>query len=160
MTSRLARKQGNLQLCENLIKEEILLCRGNHDSGASSLPDAVASIATLNGILQPSHLLKIERQSAKLLNANSDHSGAIDLLSSSVSHFLSHGNWKRMQEGCEMNARSLLTLVQWLQAEPKLLGRSLTQMYDENPPLLSLNLKQMVAWGDQAKSDSFGMDTG
>ena len=75
-------------------------------------------------------MMRVERESAKLLNALSQPRLALEVLSNSVASCLTfsenpaeNGLIKRTKRACgELCSRSLMTLTKWLQADGKLVG--------------------------------------
>ncbi|KAL8580399.1 hypothetical protein ACOMHN_020876 [Nucella lapillus] len=128
----LARKQTNFQLAENLLTQQTLslLSQPGEDkhSAQNDLPSLISSLKGRDS-LELLEVMRVERESAKLLYALNQSRKALDILSSSVASYLTLGGKStlngvvRPRSSCEeLCSRSLMTLTKWLQADSKLLG--------------------------------------
>ncbi|XP_076458807.1 serine/threonine-protein kinase SMG1-like [Babylonia areolata] len=128
----LARKQTNFQLAENLLTHQTLcLLSQPEEDGRAGQGDLPSLISSLKGCdsLETLEVMRVERESAKLLYALNQPRKALDILSSSVAACLTSGKStlngvvKPSRASCgELCSRSLMTLTKWLQADSKLLG--------------------------------------
>lgn len=129
----LARKQTNFQLAENLLTCQMLRLLSQPEEDAHSrqndLPSLISSLKGCDS-LEMLEVMRVERESAKLLYALSQPRKALDILSSSVASYLTLGGKSTLngvvrpsRSSCEeLCSRSLMTLTKWLQADSKLLG--------------------------------------
>ncbi len=162
-TSRLARKTNNFHLAEQLLMEEAgAAIRGQPENGkigpADSLMVALAGVRISNGTVDQLKLLKMERETAKLLQCKGQNREAIETMSTSIvahaklnAQTISAIQNRELHATCtELNSRSLVTLVQWLQADYKNLGVLTSQLKvigqgdDTNATYLVRNLKLLV----------------
>ena len=138
MAVRHSRRHGNYNLCKKLLLDQMEVISASSVSreaeGSISTSDILNSLTNINGldlfnypqIIQSK--MQIERQSAKLLHEQGETSNAIKTFCSSISYSMEFMRsvtgtpQKILSSLCEMNARSLVTLVSWLQTDNKLLG--------------------------------------
>ena len=91
---------------------------------------SLTSLLECRDSLELLDVMRVERESAKLLNALSQPRLALEVLSNSVASCLTfsenpaeNGLIKRTKRACgELCSRSLMTLTKWLQADGKLVG--------------------------------------
>ena len=118
---RLARKQGNLSHAKELIQRKIgELC--NEDVPFDiNLTDACEKINS-SGEIDPFEKLRINRELAKWHTSRGQPSVGIDQLSATVVQFCqTQEGAATLRRGTELTARSLLTMVKWLQADSRLM---------------------------------------
>ena len=135
-TVRIARRQHNLHLAEKLLVEEVCstVSAQSEDEGATcitSARSALSRIYTSNSAIERVKLLRIEREVAKLLHARGQHRDAIETLSTSIVNEatgLSAGVKDTVAVCQQLNTRSLLSLVQWLQLDHKNLSALASQL--------------------------------
>lgn len=131
----LARKQTNFKLAKDLLIHQIKLLSTpvDDESPAVNCGDLLPSLTSLlkcRDSLELLDVMRVERESAKLLNALSQPRLAMEVLSNSVASCLTfsekpaeNGMIKRTKQACgELCSRSLMTLTKWLQADGKLVG--------------------------------------
>ncbi|CAH1794898.1 unnamed protein product [Owenia fusiformis] len=136
----LARKQHNFKLAHKLLMQQINSSfYGQVENGRVNQSDpiisALSTINTSTVITEQRNMLKIERESAKLLHATSNQKEAVETISKSIlTHLTIKPDELSMSEKndesicSEMNARSILTLVKWLQGDNKYLTSLASQM--------------------------------
>ena len=135
-TVRIARRQHNLHLAEKLLIEEVCstVSAQSEDEGATGITSArsaLSRIYTSNSAIERVKLLRIEREVAKLLHARGQHRDAIETLSTSIVNEatgLSAGAKDTVAVCQQLNTRSLLSLVQWLQLDHKNLSALASQL--------------------------------
>ncbi|XP_070580922.1 serine/threonine-protein kinase SMG1-like [Ptychodera flava] len=135
-TARLARKQGNYQLAQKLLLDQLSLIDTNGDTFDSStgleinasegaVTPLLTALSTLHHQGHDAHsVLQVERESAKLLNCMGSSVESIETLSTSIvknSSLLDSGIHDSGLIGSkgDLTARSLLSLVKWIQADWK-----------------------------------------
>ena len=131
----LSRKQTNFQLAEDLLIRQITLLSSSDDDDGGAPPhsDLLPSLTFLlkrRDSLELLDVMRVERESAKLLYALNQPRTALDILSSSVAMCLSvtdnpavNGVIRQTRQSCgELCSRSLMTLTKWLQADSKVLS--------------------------------------
>ncbi|CAL1541344.1 unnamed protein product [Lymnaea stagnalis] len=126
-----ARKQLNVATAE-----EILLRQAGSilSTQPESLLTAMTSIRSraIAGCSMQKEMLKMQREGAKLLRTIGKQRSSLDVLAGSViaSSWPTDGtsSWTLETDCAQLNAKSLLTLVKWLQADPKLLSSLTTQI--------------------------------
>ncbi|XP_077980517.1 serine/threonine-protein kinase SMG1-like [Glandiceps talaboti] len=136
-TSKLARKQGNYQLSQKLILDQLSLLDtmqddlngagdelkgGTTENAMKPLLTALRTVSYEN--CNTFTALQIERESAKLLNSVGPSLDSLETLSNSIvrhSSLLDSGicDIGLLANKCELTARSLLSLVKWIQADWK-----------------------------------------
>lgn len=161
-TASLARKQHNHQLAERLLQQHMKSLLKNPENGKLPTQEGVLPALTslhtnnCNG-LSALDILKVEREYAKLLHSIGQHKEGLDVVSSSIAHFHEWGGDssnsntngigggatlsalqkikdKAQQGQCnELCARSLLTLVKWLQLDHKTLSNISSQLKNYIP---------------------------
>eukprot|EP00106_Octopus_bimaculoides_P021655 XP_014789097.1 PREDICTED: serine/threonine-protein kinase SMG1-like isoform X1 [Octopus bimaculoides] len=160
-TASLARKQHNHKLAERLLQQHIRSLTKNPENGKLPMSDgvlpALVNLHANSSGLSILDILKVEREYAKLLHSTGQNKEALDVVSSSIAHFHEWGSDNcnntasgltgesmvvsalqkikdRAQQGqCrELCARSLLTLVKWLQLDHKTLASISSQL--KSPP--------------------------
>ncbi|XP_041362847.1 serine/threonine-protein kinase SMG1-like [Gigantopelta aegis] len=134
----LSRKQQNFELAEDLLIKQVTTLMKNHvENGWINAPNdlvpALSSLRAANGGIDQYDVLKIERESAKLLHDISQYKDSIEVLSNSIVSSLLLGDLHKVKKtsatGCgELCAQSLVTLVKWLQTDQKLLGNITSQV--------------------------------
>ncbi|XP_077868684.1 serine/threonine-protein kinase SMG1-like [Saccoglossus kowalevskii] len=130
---RLARKQGNIQLAQDLLMDKFSQLNGNEetdiefgvegeDAGNSTNPMLTAlSTVFKKGIIDV-QVQKLERETAKLLNSMGSISESQEVLSTCVvrhSSLLYSGVGELCLGKGELNAKSLLSLFKWIQGDWK-----------------------------------------
>lgn len=102
------------------------------------------------------HLLKIERNGAKLLKSMGQSADAIEVLAGSTCRFLDQdatGSFSMPKAlrsvCCDLNARSLVSLVQWLQVDYKNLGRVVGQMKTDEENGLATTVRKLLFWENE-----------
>ncbi|XP_048245963.1 serine/threonine-protein kinase SMG1-like isoform X1 [Haliotis rufescens] len=135
--SSLSRKQHSYELAEDLlVRQVITLMRNSNENGRITFPNdlvpALASLRSCNGSLNQMEVMKVERESAKLLHSISQPKDAIEVMSSSIMGNILLGDTaqkKPVVGSCaELCSRSLVTLVKWMQGDQKLLGSVAAQV--------------------------------
>lgn len=141
-TARLARKQQNYRLAETQLVDEVLnsLSVQPENDGLDHIEHITAALAkvyTCNGTMDQVKLINIEREGAKLIHSKGQCREAIETLAVSiVGHAqnnaattpISVQSKDIVQKTSELNARSLLSLVQWLQQDYKHLAMLASQV--------------------------------
>ncbi|XP_064619648.1 serine/threonine-protein kinase SMG1-like isoform X2 [Lineus longissimus] len=126
---RLVRKQKNFDLAERLLIKE-MQANTTAKNGLVNEPllKALNNLQDSQSSLGHLELLKIEREASKLLLAVSQPGDAQEMMSKSAVHFASTEPkpYEAYLVG-DLNARSLLTLVKWLQADHKALSMYVSQ---------------------------------
>ncbi|KAL4241086.1 Serine/threonine-protein kinase smg1 [Mactra antiquata] len=117
-TASLARKQQNYSLSEKLLLD--LTSNMLNGENVVSLQAGLKDLYSVNGP-KKQDILKIGRESAKLLHCISDQHEAMSVLCNSLIDFSSGENTKT-DLCCELSSRSLLTLVKWFQVDHKFLS--------------------------------------
>ncbi|KAI8501131.1 Serine/threonine-protein kinase smg1 [Branchiostoma belcheri] len=136
-TLRLARKQANFQLAQKVLLDHVDLLQGQAQENATMVPtqvysqtrtgpqtilNALSTVESVPVLTNPLRL-KLERESAKILQTMGHSSEAWETLSSCVATYgplaLDKPPTKTARETGELVSRSLLTLVKWLQADWK-----------------------------------------
>lgn len=118
------------------MRQVITLMRNSNENGRITFPNdlvpALASLRSCNGSLNQMEVMKVERESAKLLHSISQPKDAIEVMSSSIMGNILLGDTaqkKPVVGSCaELCSRSLVTLVKWLQGDQKLLGSVAAQV--------------------------------
>lgn len=106
----------------------------SEDEGSTSITSVCAALSrvyTSNSAIERMKLLRIEREVAKLLHARGQHRDAIETLSTSIVNEANGvtGTSKETVALCqELNTRSLLSLIQWLQVDHKNLSVLASQL--------------------------------
>ena len=134
----LSRKQQNYELAEDLLLKQVTtLMKNQVENGRINAPNdlvpALSSLRAANGGIDQYDILKIERESAKLLHDISQYKDSVEVLSNSIVSSLLLGDLHKVKKpsaiGCgELCARSLVTLVKWLQMDQKLLANVTSQV--------------------------------
>ena len=123
---RLARQQGNLNHANNLIKRQILELTGEMDGPVEAL--------TSSTDIKPIEKLRILRELAKLYSSKGQSAAAVDLLSASVVNYCQSQQGAKtagpLKSGSELAARSLLTMVKWMQGESRLMQAIWSSEYE------------------------------
>uniref|UniRef100_A0A2C9LZC5 non-specific serine/threonine protein kinase n=1 Tax=Biomphalaria glabrata TaxID=6526 RepID=A0A2C9LZC5_BIOGL len=120
-----ARKQLNVATAEDILLKQ---AGSVLNTQPESLMTAMTSIRsmTIAGCSMQKEMLMLQREGAKLLRTMGKQRSSLDVLAGSViaSSWPSSGtsNWTLDLDCTQLNAKSLLTLVKWLQADPKLLS--------------------------------------
>lgn len=138
-TTSLARKQSNFNLAEELLLRQICtMTKDSTENGRMSTTEAL--LPALTGLRSPDRassqldILKVEREGAKLLHSIGQTKDSINVLSSSVVGYICSDlqvdtKDKTYLANCsELSARSLLTLVKWLQIDHKMLVNAASQL--------------------------------
>lgn len=116
---RLARREGNLKHAHYLIQKHILSLTGDSEG--------TDPIEELNTSTHISHIekLRIMRELAKLYTSRGQAAPAIELLSGSVVSYCQTQKGAKtsggLGSGSELSARSLLSIVKWMQADSRLM---------------------------------------
>lgn len=155
--SNLARKQENYILAEKLLLQQInLLSDGGLENGRQLKQDAILPSLTRlrgsNSSINQLDVLRVERTAAKLLQATGQLKDGIDIISNSiVGHVCSdlHKDFKDkslLLQCNELSARSLLTIVKWLQIDHKNLSSLTSQLRIEggDSSVLSHNIQLLL----------------
>ncbi|ESO84130.1 hypothetical protein LOTGIDRAFT_229624 [Lottia gigantea] len=121
-----ARKQGNFIAAEKLLIRQVTLLKGHSENGHPPTPK---NLIPALGSLRESYvggnqldILKIDRESCKLLNDLGETKASLDILSGTVINNMTSGKDQDPSmnyEVRELSSRSLLTLVKWLQVDSK-----------------------------------------
>jgi hypothetical protein len=127
---RLVRKQHNFDLAEHLLIKEMQANTANknglHDE---PLLKALNNLQDNQSAIGQVELLKIEREASKLLLAVSQPGDAQEMISKSAVHFATvEPKQYEAYFMYDLNSRSVLTLVKWLQADHKVLSSSVSQI--------------------------------
>ncbi|WAQ96320.1 SMG1-like protein [Mya arenaria] len=124
-TSSLARKQHNYSLAKSVLnKHAAILLEGRsevmkgHD--LDTLKVSLKELHEVNGASMVD-VLRLQREAAKLIHSTGDHRESVELLSGSVVGYVCSEK-VRSAVCSKLAARSLLTLVKWLQVDYKLLS--------------------------------------
>jgi len=122
---RLARKQGNLKHAKYLIHKQILNLTGAEDAGSEiKLTDAVEQLNASSRI-PAIEKLRVMRELSKMRNSQGQSTSGIDLLSLSLVNYCYSQKGVEstglLRSGNDLTARSLLTVVKWLQADSRLM---------------------------------------
>ncbi|XP_078611831.1 serine/threonine-protein kinase SMG1-like isoform X2 [Branchiostoma floridae x Branchiostoma japonicum] len=136
-TLRLARKQANYQLAQKVLLDHVDLLQGQAQDNATMVPtqvfsqtrtgpqtilNALSTVESVPVLTNPLRL-KLERESAKILQTMGHSSEAWETLSSCIATYgplaLDKPPTKTARETGELVSRSLLTLVKWLQTDWK-----------------------------------------
>ncbi len=133
---RLARREGNLKHAHYLIQRHILSLTGETEGA-----DAIEELNTSTHI---SHIekLRIMRELAKLYTSRGQSAPAIELLSSSVVNYcetqkgpMTSGG---LGSGSELTARSLHSIVKWMQADARIMQTAWSPEYEASSRLHNL----------------------
>ncbi len=133
---RLARQEGNLKHAHYLIQRHILSLIGDKDG--------VDAIDELNTSTHVSHIekLRIMRELAKLYTSRGQSAPAIELLSGSVVNYCQSQRGAKtsggLGSGSELSARSLLSIVKWMQSDSRLMQTAWTAEYESSSRLQHL----------------------
>lgn len=134
VAARLARKQGNIKLAESLLAKQLLLSegRGSTDGNLPSNGNAhlrlrqLSTSAHSGKVADPLSAVEILRESAKLKRVLGNSSDAADTLCTGIilaeKQVCTSQKTADVSKLSEISTRSVMTLVQWLLSEPKLLG--------------------------------------
>ena len=139
LAAKLARKQGNIKLAESLLAKQLFLSesKGSSDGKLPSISNANLRLRQLSSsvhtgkVADPLSAVEILRESAKLKRVLGHLADSVDTLCSSIilaerQHMTSQKTTD-LSKLSEVSARSVLTLVQWLLADPKLLNMTSTE---------------------------------
>ncbi|XP_059145931.1 serine/threonine-protein kinase SMG1-like [Physella acuta] len=139
----IARKQVNVATAEDILLRQATSILGTHPEDLITAMTSIRSMAKAGCTMQK-EMLKMQREGAKLLRTIGKQRSSLDVLAGSVVASIwsidDPSNWNQDQECAHLNAKSLLTLVKWLQADPKLLSSLTSQIpqvgvnNDSNPP--------------------------
>lgn len=144
-TASLARKQHNYNLAERLLLDQAgtLLHGQLEDLELDTLQIALKQLHTVSG-LKKLDILRIERESAKLLHSVGVQWESLDILSKSVVNYTCSDK-ARTALCSELCSRSLLTLVKWLQVDHKLLSSLAVKVgQGEGKNTVSQNIEQLL----------------
>ena len=142
VAARLARKQGNIKLAESLLAKQLLLSegKGSADGKLPNLGNAhlrlrqLSSSAHSGKVADPLSAVEILRESAKLKRVLGSSADAADTICTGIilaeRQYSSSQKTADLSKLSEVSTRSVLTLVQWLLAEPKLLSASASDADD------------------------------
>lgn len=123
---RLARQQGNLNHANYLIKRQILELTGETEGAIEALNSSTD--------IKPVEKLRIMRELAKLYTCKGQSGPAVDLLSASVVNYCQSQQGAKtsgpLRSGSELAARSLLTMVKWMQADSRLMQAIWSSEYE------------------------------
>ena len=135
--ANLARKQNNMGLAERLLVQEIIGSVGIEPE--TDIPNTVESamavlsdVQCTSGVKNSAHIIKLEREGAKLTHSKGQHRDGIEAMVLSILRHANVVSLKPSQHrelikvGGELNARSLVTLVQWMQSDHKYVNHSYT----------------------------------
>ena len=122
---RLARKQGNLKHAKYLIQRQILDLTGAEDKGGEiKLDDAIEQLNASSEITTIEKL-RMMRELSKLHTCLGQTSSGINLLSLSLVNYCHTQNGGRstlpLGSGNDLTARSLLTVLKWMQSDSRLM---------------------------------------
>lgn len=136
VAARLARKQGNIKLAESLLAKQLLLSEGkaSTDGRIFNIGNAhlrlrqLSSSAHSGKVADPLSAVEILRESAKLKRVLGNSADAADTLCTGIllaeRQYITSQKATDLSKLSQVSTRSVLTLVQWLLAEPKLLSSS------------------------------------
>ena len=142
LTARLARKQGNIMLAESLLGKQLLLSEGRGLSNGKfpSIGNVNLRLRQLTSSTQsckvtdPLSVVEILRESAKLKHVLGNSADAVDTICSGIilaeKQLSSSQKVADLSKLSEVSTRSVLALVQWLLAEPKLLDATTSDIDD------------------------------
>ncbi|CAC5378702.1 unnamed protein product [Mytilus coruscus] len=154
--SNLARKQENYVLAEKLLLQQInLLSDGGSENGRQLKQDAILPALTRlrgsNSSINQLDVLRVERTAAKLLQATGQLKDGIDIISNSIVGHVCSDLQKDVKDKSlllqcnELSARSLLTIVKWLQIDHKNLSSLTSQLRIEgDSSVLSHNIQLLL----------------
>jgi PI-3-kinase-related kinase SMG-1 len=145
-TASLARKQHNFNLAERLLLDQagtLLHGISENDSDIDTLQIALKQLYSVSS-LKKLDILRIERESAKLLHSVGEPLESVDILSKSVVNYTCSDK-VRTALCSELCSRSLLTLVKWLQVDHKLLSSlALKVGQGDGKNSVSQNIEQLL----------------
>ena len=125
---RLARKHGNLKLATSLIQNHIFnLVEVDSEMSELGLSEAVEALRSSKNI-SPEQRFLVMRDLSKLFATLQQNNRAVDTLATSMGIYCEALKNQSKSNGSvgvlnnEMIGRSLLTLVKWLQSDPRLLA--------------------------------------
>lgn len=114
---RLSRQQGNLNHANYLITRQIFELTGEMSNSVDAL-NAATNIQSIEK-------LRVMREMAKLYTCKGQSAAAVDLLSASVVNYCQSQQGAKtsgpLKSGSELAARSLLTMVKWMQGDSRLM---------------------------------------
>ncbi|XP_052059400.1 serine/threonine-protein kinase SMG1-like isoform X1 [Mytilus californianus] len=154
--SNLARKQENYILAEKLLLQQInLLSDGGSENGRQLKQDAILPALTRlrgsNSSINQIDVLRVERTAAKLLQSTGQLKDGIDIISNSIVGHVCSDLQKDVKDKSlllqcnELSARSLLTIVKWLQIDHKNLSSLTSQLRIEgDSSVLSHNIQMLL----------------
>ncbi|KAH9498432.1 Serine/threonine-protein kinase smg1 [Bulinus truncatus] len=140
----IARKQLNVATAEDILLKQAGSVLNTQPDSLMTVMTSIRSMA-IAGCSMQKEMLMMQREGAKLLRTMGKQRSSLDVLAGSViaSSWPTSGtsNWTLDIDCAQLNAKSLLTLVKWLQADPKLLSLLTSQIdtsSDSNSTLSSL----------------------
>ncbi len=151
LSAKLARKQSNIKLAESLLAKQLVLSetRGSPDSkliNANLRLKQLSTSAHTGKVADPLAAVEILRESAKLKRVLGNLADGADTLCTSIllaerQHVASQ-KAVNLSKLSEVSARSVLTLVQWLLAEPRLL--SFTSNESDDGVMVGVKVKDIL----------------
>ena len=121
---RLARNKGNLKLASFLLQRHVLELSSEDISDGLNISDLLEQMNASEDVM-PIEKLQVTRELAKLYTCRGQPAVGIDLLSGSVVNYCNSQNGAKttgsLGTSSEFTARSLLTIVKWLQADSRLM---------------------------------------
>lgn len=167
-TASLARKQGNTKLAETVLLSQIdTLLKTNVENGRVVPEDLLTALSTLQSnkkAVSQLEVLRVERESAKLLHSMSQQKESIDVLSSSIVGFIcadlkQEKKDKEFLESCsQLCGKSLLTLVKWLQLDYKNLSSVfMPGNQSEEDSVLAQNVQLLMETEGRAAKKGMGL---
>ncbi|OWF37806.1 serine/threonine-protein kinase SMG1-like [Mizuhopecten yessoensis] len=177
-TASLARKQSNFNLAEELLLCQIgTMLKDTTENGrvvsTDALLPALTRLHTPDRASSQLDILKVEREGAKLLHSIGQNKDSINILSSSVVGYICSDLQVDLKDkvtltSCsELSARSLLTLVKWLQIDYKMLvsvagqlkltGASEDKVKDSNVSALVHNLNLLLETEERGAKKKLGL---
>ncbi|GFO31315.1 serine/threonine-protein kinase smg1, partial [Plakobranchus ocellatus] len=135
-----ARKQQNTATAEDILLRQVSFMQGV-DAPQESVLSALVGIKPEVGVgdSKLSEMLRAQREGAKLLRTLGKQRSSLDVLANSIITSCAASSsaasaWNPDLAWANLNARSLLTLVKWLQLDPKLLASVTSQMPQGGAP--------------------------
>ena len=128
---RLARQHGNLNRASFLIQRQIFELTGELDGRVEALNTATN--------IKPIEKLRIMRELAKLHTSKGQTAAAVDFLSASVVNYCQTQQGAKtsgpLNSGSELAARSLLTMVKWMQGDSRIMQAVWSTEYETSQRL-------------------------
>lgn len=148
---RLARQQGNLKHAHFLIMRQIQEYTGEREGPVEAL-NAATNIKQIEK-------LRIMRELAKLYTSKGQSAAAVDLLSASIVNYCQTQQGAKtsgpLSSGSELAARSLLTMVKWMQGDSRLMQAVWSTEYET-----SLRLNRLLSSEVECRKSRMGLYAG